>query len=153
MKKGLLAGMMLGLAMMSACSGSEEEPVPANVVNSNAGITIELEWTTGGTSSDATTDADLELYLMKGTTEVAVSDFASRFETVTLQDVYADAEYLVQVEAFRATKNTSYTLYVKGDNEGEMKSYTGVFNAGDAGLKVDFLKVKKAGNTYTIAEL
>ncbi|WP_224999502.1 hypothetical protein [Cesiribacter sp. SM1] len=153
MKKGLLAGMMLGLAVMSACSGTEEEPLPANVMSSNAGVTVELEWTTGGTSSDATRYADLELYLMKGTSEIDVSAAFSSFESVSLSDAYADAEYLVQVEAYRVEKNTSYTLYVKGDNEGEIKSYTGVFNSGDSDIKVDFLKIKKAGSTYTIAEL
>lgn len=152
MKKSLFAGLMMSVAMLGACSG-DTEPVPANVVNTSAGLTIELEWTTGGTTSDAITNADLDLYLIKGGQEISDSDNSYSFESISIPDVYADAEYLVQVEGYRVYKNTNYTLYVKGDDEGELKTYTGVFNAGDTELEIDFLKIKKSGSTYTITEL
>lgn len=152
MKKSLFAGLMLSVAMLGACSGGDTEPVPANVVNTSEGLTIELEWTTGGTTSDAKANADLDLFLLKGETKVATSASYS-FESVLVQDVYADAEYVVRVLGYEVAKNTNYTLYVKGDDEGELKSYEGVFNAGDTDLPVDFLKIRKSGTTYTITEL
>lgn len=153
MKKSLFAGLMLSVAMLGACSGGDTEPAPANVLNTSAGLTIELEWTTGSTTSDAIANADLDLYLIKGGQEISDSDNSYSFESISIPDVYADAEYLIQVEGYRVSKNTNYTLYVKGDDEGELKTYTGVFNAGDSELEVDFLKIKKSGFTYTITEL
>ena len=153
MKKSLLAGLMMSVAMLSACSSTDSEPTPANVVQSSNGVRIELEWTTGGTSSDAISNADLDLYLMKGTTEADASRSSYSFESVELEDLYADGEYLLKVYAYRATKKANYTLYVKGDDEGELKSYTGVFLAGDQDLTVEFLKIKKTGTTYSITEL
>lgn len=151
MKKSLLFGLTLFVA--AACSSDKDEPTPSNVIETETGLTVELEWSTGSTTSDALSSADLDLYLMKGTTEIASSETASQFEDVVIQDAYADAEYLVQVEAFETSKNANYTLYVKGDQEGEVKTYTGSFVAGDTGVSVDFLKIKKTGNSYTITEL
>ncbi|EMR01743.1 hypothetical protein [Cesiribacter andamanensis] len=150
-KSTLYAGLLLCLFFLTAC-GDGPEPVPANVVNSTNGLRIDLEWTTGGTTSDAVNNSDLDLYLTKGGTEVSNSTSSGSFEVVRIQDVYADGEYTIAVEAFNATKKTNYTLYVKGDDEGELKPYTGEFLAGDRYLKVNFLKIKKAGSTYTITE-
>lgn len=152
LKKSFYAGLMLCVAMLSGCSGVETPPVPVNEINSSAGIKVELEWTTGGTSSDAISDADLDLYLMKGTTEAGKSINYSRFEAMTLSDLFADGEYTVQVKADYVGKKNNYTLYVKGDDTGELKSYKGEFLQGDSNLKVDFLKIKKAGTKYTITE-
>ena len=64
---------------------------------------------------------------MKGATEAGKSINYSRFETVTLSDLFADGEYTVQEKADYTGKKTSYTLYVKGDETGELKSYKGEF--------------------------
>lgn len=151
LKTSLYAGLILCLSLLTAC-GDRPEPIPANVINSATGLRVELEWSTGGTSSDALSDSDLDLYLMKGTTEVNKSTSAFSFEVVRLQDIHADGEYIVQVLSYNSTKRTNYTLYVKGDDEGELKSFTGEFLAGDEGLSVDFLKIKKTGSSYTIVE-
>jgi hypothetical protein len=152
LKTSLYAGLMLCLSILTAC-GDRTEPVPANVINSSAGLRIDLEWSTGGSIAASLDDSDLDLFLMKGTTEVAKSTTASQFEVVRLQDIFADGEYTIKVKAYDASKRTNYTLYVKGDDEGELKSYTGIFLAGDSGINVEFLKIRKSGTKYTIIEM
>lgn len=152
LKTSLYAGLMLCLSLLTACGGGSD-PVPSNVINSSTGLRLDLEWTTGGTSSDAISDSDLDLYLMKGTNEAAKSISGYSFETVRIQDIYSDGEYVVDILAYRTAKRTNYTLYVKGDDEGEIKSFNSYFLAtdGDQDLKISFLKIKKAGSTYTIS--
>lgn len=140
------------MAVMSSCSSEEKEPKPANELNSSTGVNVELEWTTGGTTSDATSNTDLDLFLMKGTTTAGSSTYSTRFESVTLSPLYADGEYVVKVTTYYTGAKTTYTLYVKSNEEGDMISYTGEFLQGDTDLSIDFLKIKKAGNKYTVTE-
>ncbi len=150
----LLKFTLLGLLLtvVFACSETEDEALPDNVISDSEGLVIDLEWSTGGSASKAQSDADLELYLLKGSDEID-SSAGTLFESVDLRDVYADGTYLIQVEYYRGNVDVDYTLFLSGDSSTESVEYTGTFRSDDMGLVVDYLEVQKSGDTYTIIDL
>lgn len=134
-----------------ACA-DEEENLPEGTIRDTEGVTIRLEWTTGGSSSQAYDAADLELYLLRGDDEIESSTgFTS--EDVTIAPVYADGVYTIQVEVYTIEEDIDYTLFVEGNGNGESKSFTGSFLSTDQGAFVDHLEIEKSGDDYIITDL
>lgn len=136
-----------------ACSTTEEETLPDNVIRDSEGLVIELEWSTGSSATQAQNDADLELFLLKDTDQIESSTGYFSFEKVDIKDIYADGTYLVQVKYYSGDVAVDYTLYLKGGSSSESINYTGTFRADDEGLSVDYLEVQKTGDKYTIVDL
>ncbi|UII34698.1 pre-peptidase C-terminal domain-containing protein [Fulvivirga ulvae] len=136
---------------LAAC-GSDEEKLPENVVESSNGLIITLEWSTGGSSTQAQADADLDLFLLKDNGEVDSSE-GSSFETVRIEDFFADGDYYVEVEYYAGSAALDYSLYVSSAGSSENKLYESSLLASDKGLVVRYLKINKAGDTYTITDL
>ncbi|GAA0892929.1 hypothetical protein GCM10009122_26080 [Fulvivirga kasyanovii] len=134
-----------------ACS-SDEEKLPENVVKSSSGLEVTLEWSTGGSSTQAQEDADLDLFLMKDGGEVDTSEGAS-FEKVKIESFFADGDYYVEVQYYAGAVAVDYSLYINGVGSTENKVYESSFLSSDKGLVVRYLKINKAGETYTITDL
>lgn len=143
--------LILLFASIIACS-SDEEKLPANVIKSSTGLTIDLEWTTGGSSTQAQTDVDLDMALKLGGAKIDGSE-GSQFEEVQIEDFYADGDYIVQVLYYQGVVSTDYSLYVYGTGSTDNKVYESSFLSSDEGITVDYLKINKAGTTYTITDL
>ncbi|MBK6265892.1 hypothetical protein JKA74_12690 [Marivirga sp. S37H4] len=141
------------LATIFSCSGVEEDKLPENVIKDDGGLVIELEWSTGGSVSQAQADADLELFLFKGDTEVDASVNYASFEQVELKDIYADDKYLITVEYYSGEVAVDYTIYVRGESTSESITYTGSFLSTDKGLIVEYLEIEKSGDEYAITDL
>lgn len=153
MKKNLLnviAFLCFATFVMSCSSDKEERP--SNEISSTNGLKISLEWTTGSSSTQAKEDADLDLYLMKGQEEVRSSE-TFNFENIAFENVFADGEYKIVVDAYSVSKKADYTLYVTDGDGEQVKTYNSFFNAGDTNLKADLLKIVKSGNKYTFTTL
>ncbi|GAA5041664.1 hypothetical protein GCM10011506_43480 [Marivirga lumbricoides] len=135
-----------------ACSSTEEETIPDNVIIDSEGLIIDLEWSTGGSATQATTDADLDLFLTNGTKDLK-SSVGSSFEQVDIEDIYSDGSYTITVEYYRGSKAVDYTLYLRGGSSSESIKYTGTFRSDDAGLSVTYLEIAKVGDRYTIIDL
>ena len=140
------------IMQLSACT-SEEEIVPENEINDSRGLTIQLEWNTGGSATQSLSDVDLDLYLTLQGEEVAYSESFSRFESVDLMNYYADGTYTVTVAYVGGEKALTYTLYVSGASEDSKEVlYEGLFAAGDRGSEINDLVIIKDGDQFTIQD-
>ena len=149
MKKYII--IILASAIISAC-GTPEDPLPSNVVKNSEGLNIDLEWTTGGSSSQSMNDVDLDLYLEKDEKVIDQSAY-TQFEQVSILDHYADGEYLVKVKFYDGSKRADYSLFVNGFDSNDNILFTSYFLAGDEGTNLTYLKIIKEGDEYTILDL
>jgi hypothetical protein len=142
------------LVFMAACGDTSEEPQPSNEITDAQGVTISLEWSTGGSTSQSLSSADLDLYLFKDAAEIESSDYASSFEDVSINSVYSDGVYDIDIEFYSGTSDVNFTLYVTGKESQRTIQYTGSFEASEAGNTTwpDFVQITKTGNTYTISQ-
>ncbi|MFA0964782.1 hypothetical protein AB9P05_23440 [Roseivirga sp. BDSF3-8] len=153
MRKLLTMMLLPMLVFVAACGSSEdEEPLPANEISDTEGVSIVLEWSTGGSNTQSLDDVDLDMVLMKGTTEVDESSRISSFEDVTLEPIFADGEYSVDLEYYSGSVNVSFTVYVIGINSSRTLEYTGSFSADEGGNASwpGFLTITKTGDTYSV---
>ncbi len=154
MKKNLLTifSCLFFALFVASCSPVEETVKPANAITSSEGLIVTLEWTTGGSVTQAQADADLDLVLKKNTTEIRKSS-SFGFDELFMEDVFGDGEYKLIVKAYEVTKKADYTIYVTDADREQTKTYTGYFNAGDDGIEVEYMTIKKSGSQYIITEL
>lgn len=154
MKFFKLSILSLLLLAVFACSDTEQEEIitPDNVIRDSEGLTIRLEWSTGGTDSQAQDDVDLELFLTRNNNDVDTSDEFG-FEQVQLEDTNDDGRYLVRVQYFSGMENIEYTFEIDGISSGESLTYTGTISADDKGTTLDYLAIQKSGDTYTVTEI
>lgn len=143
----LISGLLL------SCSKDDDHVVvPDNTISSNQGLLIELEWNTGGSSSQALHDSDLDLYLDLGQEAVDASESYGYFEEVYLRDIYRDGTYDVYVGAMDISRHTDYSLYISAPGSGVIYHYTGYFHPGEEG-EVLYLSIRKQGRHYTLLDL
>lgn len=142
------------LAFMVACGETSEDPKPSNEITDTQGVTISLEWSTGGSASQSLNSADLDLYLLKDASEIESSEYASSFEDVSINSVYTDGTYGIDIEFYSGTSDVDFTLYVTGKDSQTTLEYTGSFDASEAGNTIwpDFVQITKSGNTYTVSQ-
>ncbi|UII24615.1 hypothetical protein LVD15_14920 [Fulvivirga maritima] len=141
----------LSFLILISC-GESEDKLPDNVIENSEGIIIDLEWSTGGSSAQSLEDADLELYLYKGTEEIA-SSAGYGFEDVSILSYYGDGAYTIKVELYNSKDRVDYSLYLNGIDANENMLYESYFLSSDKGAVVDYLRVVKDGNRYTITNL
>jgi hypothetical protein len=134
------------IVFFSACSSTDE--VPSNVIEDADGIKVDLDWTTGGSSKDALTDADLDLQIFKDGTKVLYRE-TTDFERITFDAaLYADGVYIVKVKQYEASKNSNYTVTVNGISVTKPYTFTSNFNFADKGRVVDAIKITKTGKKF-----
>lgn len=140
------------LIFMAACGGSEDDPQPNNVISDSQGVTISLEWSTGGTVEEAKNEADLDLKVVRDGNTVASSSSFSSFEETSLTSANSDASYDVQVKYYGGSADVTFTVIVTGIASGASVEYTATFDSedGGTGLYDDFITITKEGNDYTI---
>ncbi|MDQ3395769.1 MAG: hypothetical protein M3512_16915, partial [Bacteroidota bacterium] len=127
--------LMFTIAYLASCT--PVEPHPSNEIISPNGLDIILEWKTGASSFHALQDADLDLVLVKGNNQVRRSEFLDSFETVHLEDVFSDGEYIVSVESHEITKDTEYTVYISDMPGNQVLAFTSNFKVGESDLGVN----------------
>jgi len=150
MKKYILIFLTIASINFISC-GEEEDPLPPDTIIDSRGLTVELEWSSGGSFTDAINAADLELRLLTGGESIDASTSSTRFESVSLSGFLADANYDVEVDVFSISEDVSFSIFVKGVDSETTLEYTGSFNASDEGASFpDFLTITKAGDTYTV---
>ncbi|UII23724.1 hypothetical protein [Fulvivirga ligni] len=143
---------ILLVSVIVAACGTTEDPLPSNVVKNSEGLNIDLEWSTGGSSSQSMEDVDLDLYLEKDGKVIDESTYI-QFEQVSILDHYADGEYEVKVKFYDGTKRADYSLFVNGFDSNENILFTSYFLASDEGTTLTYLKIIKEGDEYTILDL
>lgn len=144
---------IIALSFLVACGDSDEPELSENEILDDSGLVIILEWTTGGSATKAVEDVDLDLTLLVGDEEVDDSSWSTSFEEVELSGLLADAEYRVQIVAYRTDAASDFTLYVEGKASNTTLEYTGSFSAADGDNEAsfpDFVKIKKEGKKYTV---
>ncbi len=150
MKKYILIFLTIASFNFISC-GEDEDPLPPDTVIDSGGLTIELEWSSGGSFSDAISAADLELELTIDDEVLDQSISTTRFESVSLSNFLADANYSVGVDVFSISDDVTFTVFVKGVESETTLEYTGSFDSEDDGASFpDFLTITKSGDTYTI---
>ncbi len=147
----VIIALIAGFVFVS-CS-SDEEPLPANVIEDTEGLIIDLEWNTGGGAQQSISDVDLDYYI-KDTDgqDIIVARSTSSFESQTLPDIYADGTYLVDVLMYGGNKSSDFTLIARGVNGSKTVTFEGSFSSTDEGeRKEEFISITKRGDSYTIA--
>lgn len=144
--------MIATVVLLNSCSKDEE--VPANVINDETGIKIDLDWSTGGSVNDATSQTDLDLYVYKNGTEIHSSEAVSSFERVELDpDFDGDGTYMVAVLLYSTSANVSYNATVNGITATKPYKFTSTFASTEESREVTVLKITKAGAKYTVEEV
>ena len=139
-------------SLFISCNKDKDAVVPANMLTSDQGLVIELEWNTGGSSNQAVYDSDLDLYLDMGEYSIDASENVHHFEQLYMRDVYKDGIYTISVGAIEVGRRTSYDLLVSAPGGGVIHRYQGYFLAGESG-EVNYLRIKKEGRRYTLTDL
>lgn len=142
----------IAIAAILLFSCNKEDNLADRKMTDASGLQIDLEWNTGGSSTQSISDVDLELYLMKGTIEVDHSENSSSFESVTLSDLYSDATYKLEYEYFSGTKDVAYTIYITGIASGDTKTFTGTIYQSES-VNFNLLDIDKDGQEYLFTEL
>jgi hypothetical protein len=127
-----------------------KEPHPSNEIHSQDGLKIVLEWRTGSSSIQALEDADLDLFLIRGSNKVRISENIHSFEFIILEDIFADGEYIVSIESHEIFRNTEFTVYITDQTGDQVLSYTSTLDAGENFIALDFVRIYKIGTTYTV---
>lgn len=152
-KNTLLIALTTSLYVSFSACTSQEEVGPANEIIDSEGLRIQLEWSTGSSSTQSLSEADLDLYLMLQNNEVETSEAYTQFESVGITNFYTDGSYVVTIAYVEGRKALNYTLYVSGASENSKEIlYEGVFAAGDEGSEIDDITITKTGNKYVVRD-
>ncbi|WP_224997405.1 hypothetical protein [Cesiribacter sp. SM1] len=139
-------------SLLISCKPERDAVIPSNVLRSDRGLVIELEWNTGGSSSQALYDSDLDLYLDQNEIPIEASENINSFEAVYLRDVYKDGYYDILIGAIDVRRHTDYKLFISAPGGEIIHQYHGYFLAGENG-EVPYLRIRKQGRTYTLIDL
>jgi hypothetical protein len=149
--------LMAAVIVLNSCSDDE---VPANVIEDGSGLTISLDWTTTGSTSDEISldEADIDLYLYHDQDQLEASTWGSQFEQIFFDDAtsyFADGTYVVKVKFYYLADGGTYTLKVNGQEVTKSWSFDRSFVTADEDdtVYVSVLQIKKAGNKYTMTEI
>lgn len=150
----LSAGLLSLLMLFHSCS--QEEELPAHVIEDEKGIRIDLEWQTGDSDQAALLDADLDLYAYKNKVPELQSVKERAFESVQIRNHKSDGEFVVRIVLFKnaADKRVDYTLRVTGASRSKKHRVSGYFRADDPDeYAVDRIRITKSAGRYTISPL
>jgi len=144
---------LAAILFLNACKDDDKKELPANVIQDADGVTIELRWSTGGSDIQSIDDADLDLYILEGSSLVGESVSGSSFEEIVLDEDYDDEEYTITAYLFEnyAAVDIDFVVTVTGgDKDFEVE---GSFSSTAlSGSGVSVFTIKKAGNKYTVEE-
>jgi hypothetical protein len=143
--------LLLG-SMLISCNKERDTVIPSDVLTSDRGLVIELEWNTGGSASQAIYDSDLDLYLDQGEIPTDASENINSFETIYLRDAYRDGYYDILIGAITVRRHTDYKLFVSAPGGEIIHQYQGYFIAGENG-EIPYLRIRKQGRRYTLIDL
>jgi hypothetical protein len=148
----LAAILITGFVALISCSSEEE--IPSNVIKDDAGIKIDLDWTTGGTVNDALADADLDLIIYKNNVEVLSSENVASFERIEFDpNLYADGTYVMAIFLYSNDEDVNYTATVNGIAVSKPYTFSSTFATEDDNLEVKALNIVKSGNSYTVTDI
>ncbi|MEN8927369.1 MAG: hypothetical protein ABF242_04020 [Flavobacteriales bacterium] len=147
LKLAILAA-VTGMAVIMSCN---KDGLSERQITDTDGLRIELEWNTGGSSSQALSDVDLDLILTKGSTPIADSDNLNSFESLSITNSYTNGVYGIEYDYFSGNVNPAYTLYVTGISSGTRKTYTGTIDRTETNDLL-LLTIDKDGSEYLITE-
>ena len=108
-------------------------------------------WDTGSTPEKAIEEADLDLFLLIGHDTAGKSAWYD-FEEMELKSFFADGSYTLQIDAYKISKSTHFTLHISNKGEDQLKSFEGTFEPGDE-QSINFLEINKSGTSYSIKPL
>lgn len=131
---------------ISGCDDDDE--LIRDTITSQEGLIIDLEWTTGGSASQAIADVDLDLLLTSGIDEVDFSE-GLEFEQVRIENFYRDGSYILSVTYFEGFSNVDFSVFLRGTNSSSNIVVESSFSANEEGLTIDYLEIIKSGTTYT----
>ena len=149
----LFSAGLLGLSLVSC---KKEDEKLSQITDTN-GVNVTLTWTlTDGTT--ATTGADLDLYMYKGTDLSNEVDYstqtASSVEDVDLTSADTDGDYTITVDHFSVDKPGTFIIKVQGKAVSTTYEFNNnSFTTGDEGEENQLVRIKKEGNTYTVTKL
>ena len=148
---GMLVSLFAAVVTLNSCSSSDEDKGPTNVITDGDGIKIDLEWTTGGTTNDALNEADLDLRIYKGGSQVLSSESSGSFERIEFDpDLYADGTYTVAIVLFENDEDTNYTATVNGISVTDPFTFTSTFAATEDYREINAFTITKLGSKYTM---
>lgn len=148
--KGLLVSSLF-LLFIIGCD-SDNEQLPQNTITSSNGLLVELEWTTGGSFTQAISEVDLDLFLTSGVDAVDFSD-GFEFEQVIIENFYRDGAYLLTIEYINGRSNVDFSVFLRGTNSSDNIEVQSSFSANEEGTFIEFLEIVKSGTVYTINPL
>ena len=142
---------LLFIASLSSCV-YDPDAVPRNSIDSPNGLVIDLEWYTGGSAAQSTSEVDLDLILTTGPELVEASETAD-YEQVRIENFYRDGTYIVSILYFAGNIDTDYSLFARGSNSADNIIIDGTIHTEDTGVFVDVIEVVKTGTRYQVNPL
>lgn len=154
----LVSALMLFSAVVVLNSCSKDDEVPANLIEDADGITIDLDWTTGGSEAQAKDDYDLDLKLYDEDDNL-IDESASGSEFESMGDFFTildDGDYTVAIRVYSVdddvTADADWTITVDGVTVNKPQTFEGSIAPNEEGDYINLVTVKKAGNKYTITD-
>ncbi len=135
------------LPFITACDDNDQ--LPRDTINSPNGLIIDLEWTTGGSATQALDEVDLDLLLTSGVDLVDESESAD-FERVRIENFYRDGSYILSITYFDGISNVDFSVFLRGTSSTSNIVVESSFSGNEQGLTIDYLEIVKSGTTYTI---
>jgi hypothetical protein len=141
-----------GVLLIAGCK--EENEKPYILIEDEAGIVIELTWSTGGTDEQSINEADLDIYVYDNTpVEVYYANGDSSFETLLLENSIVDGKYVVSAYTSINTAAVNYTMEISGVTVEKSFIVTGSFTSGADGAEHDRFQIIKTGTKFKIVKL
>lgn len=140
----------IGLLLM-ACNQQEDQPPFSNEIVSENGLIIGLTWTTGGAEQQSLAEADLNLFVVDGSSAVIKSSTSTTsYEQTEFGVDMPDGTYRVRVSLFsrNQTKIPTYLLTLAGGGKGF--NFVGNFPIQNPEVNQVVAQIVKTGNTYVI---
>lgn len=150
----ILTSILFSLSLLFTLVSCTYDPdaIPNNTINSPNGLVIDLEWYTGGSVAQSTSEADLDLILTTNSEFVEASETAE-YEQVRIENFYRDGSYIISVLYFAGNVDLDFSLYARGTNSSDNIVVQNSFLLEDEGVLVDIMEVVKSGTSYRVIPL
>ena len=158
--KFLLKVLALCLMAFAFVSCKKDKDDPANVVEDANGITVSMSWTMNDQSSPSS-NADLDLYLYKGTganmqaTSYYSDDVNTSSESFILPASLEDGDYTLAVDYFEVISNGKqhFTFTGTSSSADSYSIHDVAFTTTDENTEKNKILISKSGNKFTITQL
>ncbi|MDJ1503900.1 hypothetical protein [Xanthocytophaga agilis] len=173
MKKGYLFIQLaiLAFVLIGFSSCKKDDEVPANVIEDQSGVKVELQWliaTTNSTQSTSLSDTDLDFYLYKqpaieisgNNTNIMLRSYnEDSYESFTLNDLttledetkLVDGTYVLGVKVYSSYTNGTLDIVTTGVSTNKTYKINSTYTASQEGTTIrPFATITKSGSKYTI---